>query len=385
MNKNIENIITTENQKPSFKYFDRQNIKLQRNYELFSYVVGYGKEDFSLTSFFTAFSLSAGTGSYGGIRRKFYENQSLTSNSDYDKIKTSSYVNNNIGSLTATTIIVFLLNGLLQKDGISNINPEKNILMNFSAIVYDNSLSSTISWGINDGRNINYILYDRKISSTAGNLVMRINNPDPNGELALSGILNTEIINTSDLIVGKIFYDYGIIIIDSWQNRQISSWTLSGRDFYYYIPYPISNPSTIGAFTPTFNLTAGTIPIINQDFTGFYFNTTASATVSGFFTSIYLPTNSILMDNVEVITKLNKNSYILEIPILQKDFNYSTNRLRIENGDEIIPEATEENPIWFNKIGLYDYKNNLLAVAKLNIPIKNSNKRTMIIKIKADY
>ena len=91
------------------------------------------------------------------------------------------------------------------------------------------------------------------------------------------------------------------------------------------------------------------------------------------------------MDKIEFSSKLNKNSYILEIPILQKDFNYSTNRLRVGSGTNNIPEATEENPIWFNKIGLYDYKNNLLGVAKFNIPIKNTNQRTMKIKIKADY
>ena len=76
---------------------------------------------------------------------------------------------------------------------------------------------------------------------------------------------------------------------------------------------------------------------------------------------------------------------MLEVPILRKDFNYSTNRLRVGEGINNIPEATEENPIFFNKIGLYNYKNELLGVARLSIPIKNTNDRTMKVKIKADY
>lgn len=406
MDRNAEKNITTEQQKPSFKYLSSENIKLQRNYELFPYNVGH-EVDSSLTSFFTAFSLSAGTGSYGAIQRKFYENQSITSDGSYNKIISSAYVNNNVGSMSSDIIFVFTTNSILHKDGISNINKEKNVIMNFSCVVYDYSLSSTIAWGLGDDRNINYIMYDRKISSTAGDIIMKILSPDLNSFLALSGTLSSDFTQYADLVVGKVFYDYGLIVLDSLSDVQSSAWTLSGNLFRYFVPYPVNVESveSLSSFPFSFNLTAGNIPFLSQDFNGIYFNrsTTAidsamydidiydgasyadSASISGFFTSVYSPASSIILNNIEFNSKLNKNSYILEIPILQKDFNYSTHSVRIGIGDENIPEATEENPIWFNKIGLYDYKNNLLGVAKLNIPIKNSNKRTMIIKLKADY
>lgn len=382
MDRNAEKNITTEQQKSSFKYLSPENIKLQRNYELFPYDIGY-EVDSSLTSFFTAFSLSAGTGSYGAIQRKFYENQSITSDGSYNKIISSSYVNNNIGSISSNIIFTFLTNGLLHKDGISNINKEKNIIMNFSCVVYSYSLTSTIAWELGNGRNINYIIYDRKISSTAGDMIIKILKSDPSSFLGISGTLSSDFKQYADLVVGKIFYDYGLIILDSLEEVQSSTWTLSGEIFRYFIPYPVTNDSVDLAYAFSYNLTAGNIPFIGQDFKGVYFNVPTS--VSGFYTSIYSPSQSIILDNIEFNSKLNKNSYILEIPILQKDFNYSTNILRVGLGNENIPEATEENPIWFNKIGLYDYKNNLLGVAKLNIPIKNSNQRTMIIKLKADY
>lgn len=384
MNINIEKNINTEQQKSSFKYLSPENIKLQRTYDLFPYYIGYGENDYSLTSFCSVFSLSAGTGSYGGIQRKFYENQSITSDGDYGKIIPSAYINNNIGSVSANVILTFLIKNVLYKDGISNINPEKNIFMKFSAVVYDISISSTIVWGSNSDENMYYILYDKKISSTAGNIVMQILTPDANSQLTLSGSSTGTLINRSDLIVGKIFYDYGLVVIDSFQDKQIIKWGLSGNEYYYYFPYPTSNGSVDLINDINFNLTAGTIPTINDDFSGVYFNSIAKS-VSGYFESIYSPTSTLLLDKIEFTSKLNKNSYILEIPILQKEFNYSTNRLRVGIENNIIPEATEENPIWFNKIGLYDYKNNLLGVARLNIPIKNSNKRTMIIKIRADY
>lgn len=384
MNINIEKNITTEQQKSSFKYLSPENIKLQRTYDLFPYYIGYGENDYSLTSFCSVFSLSAGTGSYGGIQRKFYENQSITSDGNYGKIIPSARVNNNIGSVSADVILTFLIKNVLYKDGISNINPEKNIFMKFSAVSYDTTLSSTIAWGINSDENMYYILYDKKISSTAGNIVMQLLTPDANSQLTLSGSSTGTLINRSDLIVGKVFYDYGLVVIDSFQDKQIIRWTLSGNEYYYYFPYPISNGSVDLINDIEFNLTAGTIPTITEDFNGFCFNS-PSTSVSGFFESIHSPTSSLLLDKIEFTSKLNKNSYILEIPILQKEFNYSTNRLRVGVENNIIPEATEENPIWFNKIGLYDYKNNLLGVARLNMSIKNSNKRTMIIKIRADY
>ena len=176
MDKNIEITTNTEQQKPSFKYLSPENIKLQRTYELFPYSIGYGEEHYSLTSFCTAFSLSAGTGSYGGIQRKFYENQSITSVGTYGQIIPSSTFYNNYGTSTAGIVVAFLINDIVCKDGISNINPEKNIFMKFSAIVYDTSITSSISWGMNNGKNMDYILYDRKISSTAGNMIMRILN-----------------------------------------------------------------------------------------------------------------------------------------------------------------------------------------------------------------
>lgn len=405
MDRNAEKNIKTEEQKPAFKFLSSDNIKLQRTYELFPYNVKYGLDDISLSSFFTAFSLTAGTGSYGSICAKFYDNQSITSDGSYAKIIPSSRAHNNLGSVSSNVVFAFLTNGLIHKDGISNLNKEKNVVMNFSCAVYNYSISSTMAWGLGDSRNINYTIYDKKISATSGYMIMRILTPEPDSILALSGSLSSDFIQYDDLAVGKIFYDDGLIVLDSFTQVQNSIWTLSGEILRYFAPYPTVNSSVDIAYSVSFNLTAGNIPFMRQDFAGVYFNrpTTAvpvpmydadiydgisyteSASLSGFYTSVNSPSKVIIVDSIEFNSKINKNSYVIEIPILRDDFNYSGNTLRVGNSNENIPEATEENPIWFNKVGLYDYKNNLIGVAKLSLPLKNTNKRTMLIKLKADY
>lgn len=407
---NIEIIKPTNNQKASFKILSRDNIQLQMIPQIFNYNIGYINNDMSLSSFMTANIMSVGDASYHNIQRKFYEEQSYkVSDSSSSVIIPSSKFNSEIGESYASTIIAFSFKKFISKDGISNISAEKNIFINLSSVAYSHSLSSSLGFGLGDGRIISYVLYDKRISSTAGDIIMKILKPIDGGILSLSGVKVSDFRYDDSLVVGKIFYDYSLIVLDSLQSYQISTWTLSGDTYDYYVPYPITNSLTEVTPPEYETVSGGIIPIISLQFDNIVFNQvsiTSSFAYYGFayydngvYNSvdsslgsasalIYSFNNSkdiIVINNVEVNFKLNKNSYIINVPILKKDFNYSGNMLRVGYGENIIPEATESNPIWFNKIGFYDYKHNLLGTANINIPIKNSNKRTMIIKIKIDY
>lgn len=412
---NIEIIKPTNNQKASFKILSKDNIQLQMIPQIFNYDIGYTKKDMSLSSLMTANVIRIDDDAYHGIQRKFYEQQSYTAtDSSSSIIIPSSNFLSGVGAISASMILVFSFKKFITKDGISNVKPEKNIFFNLNSVVYSHSTSSTLSFGIGDGKTISYILYDKKISATAGDIIMKIIEPIPIGALSLYGARTKDFRYDDSLVVGKIFYDYSIVVLDSFQSYQVSEWTLSGTQYDYYIPYPVDN-NIIGVSTPNYvTVSGGAIPLIGNQFENVVFNRisgtadfvyydsayydssyygdgryadidSGTGSVSGLISSNTNPKDIIIINNVDVNFKLNKNSYIINVPILRKDFNYSTNRLRNGSGENIIPEATENNPIWFKKLGFYDYKHNLIGIANINIPIKNSNKRTIIIKIKIDY
>lgn len=403
---NIEITKPTNTQKASFKVLSKDNIQLQMIPQIFNYDIGFGKMDESLTGFMTANVLTINDQTYYSIQRKFYEQQSYTADdSSSSIIIPSSRFISGIGSSSAYNVIALSYKKIITKDGISNIKPEKNVLINLSSIAYSSSLSATLGFGVGGGKSIPYMLYDKRISSTAGEIIMKILKPLSNGLLSLSGTKVSDFRYDDSLVVGRIFYDYALIVLDSFQAYQVSEWTLSGDTYTHYIPYPIHNNfSDMSVPNYETNVNAG-IPIMVSNFDNIIFNESSApsgaftydfgeygvatysdiGSISGLFLSYNSPIDIIVIDDVNVDFKLNKNSYIINVPILRKDFNYSTNRLRNGSGENIIPEATEDNPIWFKKLGFYDYKHNLLGIANISIPVKKSNKRTMIVKIKIDY
>jgi len=377
---NTEITKPTNNQKASFKVLSKDNIQLQMIPQIFNYDIGFSRRDESLTGFMTSNVLTVNDYGYYNIQRKFYEQQSYTANDGSSSviIPSSKFVSG-VGSDSAHNIISLSYKKIITKDGISNIKPEKNILINLSSVAYSTSISASFGFDVDDGKSIPYILYDKRVSSTAGEIIMKILKPISNGLLSISGTKISDFRYDDSLVVGRIFYDYALIVLDSFQAYQMSQWTMSGNTYVYYVPYPVHN-NFLDTSIPNYETNVNaTIPFLGYDFDNVVFSTT------GDIESYNNPTDIIIIDNVNVDFKLNKNSYIINVPILRKDFNYSTNRFRNGSGENVIPEATEDNPIWFKKLGFYDYKHNLLGIANISIPIKKSNKRTMIIKIKIDY
>jgi len=353
-----------------FKKINETDVQVQQTKELFYYDIReLSIKDFSLSSF-TKFYITSLAGSlssnYLSISNKFYQNQR---NSDFSIIP-SSYIEEYIGSSTANNLIIFSLDSKFSKDGISNIKPKENIVINCDAHyhlvdfvspteMFTPSVTSIIE-------HFEYEFFDERTSLTAGNIKIRVFHKNPGAFTLLTEL--------KEVVVGKIFYEYSLVLIDSLNYGGLAD--NSGNTFL--IPHPAGTEDMFYLDSENY--------LVKPDSNGIYFNQKDEWGTFPYVEDSYY--NLLIINSIKLYTKINKNSYFFNLDIDNKSFNYSKNSsvLTSSNGDieNFNTIATEESPLWFSTVYLYDYKNNVIATGRLSNPIKKTNKRNINLKFKLD-
>ncbi len=356
----------------NYKLLNSDSIVLNQTSEVLTYDIGQLKSNFSASSIVNSYVLNyndSTSADYYSIASKFYLNQSSTAS---NLIIPSSYFNMNIGSPSASNIVLLSFSNHNYKDGISNLNVKNNITINCNATYYNHITSLSGSYGLNSiSSSITYQLYDVPTSITSGNIFIKI--------FSNSGY--TSNINAiPNLIVGKIFYNYALIVLDSLSNFQpILNNSVNGQTVDFYIPFP-SMPGTIYPKNTFNGVTSGNINIITTNFSGIVFNSNSNS----YFSTTGSVENSIVINNISVNFQINKNSYNIITPILKDDFEYSSNPTALLDSNSSPTIGTEESPNYFSGVAFYDAENNLIAIGKISIPLKKTNKRDYILNFKLD-
>lgn len=170
---------------------------------------------------------------------------------------------------------------------------------------------------------------------------------------ASAGNVTRSIDNTA---VGAVFYQAGIAIITS---SVFGSSTGSGgcTDF-------------LGTrFTGVTNLTQS----VEAAFTG----SSISASCDGLRHRIY----NLSFNNS---TEINSTIYFCRMPV--NKFNYSSNPSYTNNSKIVVKNDESDLPVAYaTTVGLYNARNELLAVAKLSEPLKKSPENEMTLRVRLDY
>lgn len=369
-----------QNIKSIFKYINSDKIKKQEVVDIFKYSIGRSKSDFSLSSFVNVYVIGSVSSTYHSIKTKYYDNQNMLDGDGLTYIIPSAKFVSNLGVNKSSDIVIFSFDKFLSKDGISNQKETNNVFFQFSGKCnISGTTSSFVSYSLDSGKNLNYILYDKRISLTSGNLMMKVLYPSDGDFLQLSGTPSSLNINYEEFAVGKVFYDDSIVCIDSFTDTVRQIWSVTGQHVIYSIPFP-SVGSTESEYVGFISYMDGTIPTIQPS----GYNIMFSTITSGDINVVDNKHEYLLVDFIDIEFKLNKNVHIINIDLEYDEFNYSSKNSATSDGN-ILVEATEENPNWIKKIGFYDYKNNHMGTAVLNIPIKKTNERKINIKVKAEY
>ena len=92
------------------------------------------------------------------------------------------------------------------------------------------------------------------------------------------------------------------------------------------------------------------------------------------------------MYNVEFnnTTELNSTMYFCKVN--NNDFNYSSNPTYLSSSKIRVKETSVDPPVsYVTSIGLYSANNELLAVAKLSEPLKNTPSERFTLRVRLDY
>lgn len=389
-----------------YKHIPPEDITIKKNKKLFSYNIMSYDDGFSLSSMVKGYNFTIDNPTYYSILNKYYNNQYFVNESNEKRIYPTAYATKSQGLSSCSSVTVFSFNSFLSKDGISSLNLEKNIILTANSV--SQNMASPYPYDIfkkQSDKNIKYVIYDKRLSATSGNIFITIDSSYVNGGLT-AGTLLYDFVNFESIPIGKIFYNESLILIDSFNYNQLTEFDDGLIVWRYIIPSPIINSGTFaypninGYFNMT-SITSGDIEIISGESltSGFGYGSfiygsgsySYSAYDKGIFwvsqndvsvTSSLTSVDFIILDGVSANFVLNTNVYTINVNIDESEFNYSEN---LKDGNQFYRSADSKTPIWFNKINFYDYRNNVLGVATFNMPIKNDNKKNIKIKIMAEY
>lgn len=92
------------------------------------------------------------------------------------------------------------------------------------------------------------------------------------------------------------------------------------------------------------------------------------------------------IQNIRLNNVTELNSTIYHCRVQSGDFNYSTNPTYLNKSKIVVKDSASENPVsYITGVGLYSENGELLAVAKLSTPIKNTVDTDFTIKVRLDY
>ena len=169
-------------------------------------------------------------------------------------------------------------------------------------------------------------------------------------------------LDSSTTIFGKVFPDYGVIILDP---KAISS------SVGFVNPAANGRLSTAFPFAP---YTGSNVTTYQYQHEGLVRSISASMAQGFPFVG-------------RSIEKVNSNNYF--ITLNQNDYNYTNNpSYYIVNsvGERVVRPAFENQPVTYpTTIGLYNGANELLAVAKLSRPVQKAPDKRLTVRVRLDY
>jgi len=225
-----------------------------------------------------------------------------------------------------------------------------------------------------DGPNLN-------LTSVSGSAIYTDVGSATAREMAVGGEVGN-LVNSADTAnkVGTIFYDQGIVVLDMTKVMSASqkvSGTIDSMNATAYNDAAVGQ-STIGGVGG--NVFAKFIPdfIVSASMDNILDHICATRFSSGSLTAM-------TFQNVT-----NINSTLIFCRATADEFNYSSNptftdstgRIRvIDEGEEVTQRAFS----FITTIGLYDARNNLLAVAKLSRPVEKNDEKDITMRIRLDF
>ena len=159
----------------------------------------------------------------------------------------------------------------------------------------------------------------------------------------------------SDKAVGVLFYQAGIAVISS----------------------SVFNPSMVPA--DDFLVAVGGTAALSQSFSQALTGSSISASCDGL-------RNRIADISFNNSTEINSTIYFCRMPV--NKFNYSSNPTYVDSttGQIKVKNVASDLPIaYVASIGLYNTRNELLAVAKLSEPLKKTPQNELTIRVRLDY
>ena len=200
-------------------------------------------------------------------------------------------------------------------------------------------------------------------------------------EMAVGGEVGN-LVNSADTAnkIGTIFYDQGIVVLDMSKvisGSQHVSGVIDAMSDAAYQSAAIGQTVIGGALG---NYSASFIPdfIVSASMDNILDHVCATRFSSGSLTAM-------TFQNVT-----NINSTLIFCRATADEFNYSSNptfkdstgRIRvIDEGEEV----TQRTFSFITTIGLYDSKNNMLAVAKLSRPVEKNDEKDVTMRIRLDF
>ena len=200
-------------------------------------------------------------------------------------------------------------------------------------------------------------------------------------EMAVGGEVGN-LVNSADTSnkVGTIFYDQGIVVLDMSKVMSGSQHVSGVIDAMSDAAYQSAAVGQTVIGSALGNYSASFIPdfIVSASMDNILDHICATRFSSGSLTAM-------TFQNVT-----NINSTLIFCRATADEFNYSSNptftdstgRIRvIDEGEEV----TQRTFSFITTIGLYDARNNLLAVAKLSRPVEKNDEKDITMRIRLDF
>jgi len=183
------------------------------------------------------------------------------------------------------------------------------------------------------------------------------------GDLALSTDSNT--------IVGNIFYDQGILVLDA-KKAMSGSQHVSG---------------TIDAISSTGTAVIGSAAgNPNAKFIPDFFVSSSIDDIVDHLASCRFQSGSLTAMTFQNVT--NINSTLVFCRATADEFNYSANPTFTDADGNIIvidDPTTDRTFSYITTVGLYDANDNLLAVAKMSRPIEKNDEKDLTFRVRLDF
>ena len=183
------------------------------------------------------------------------------------------------------------------------------------------------------------------------------------GDVALSTDSNT--------IVGNIFYDQGILVLDAKKS-------ISGSQ---HVSGTIDAISSTG--TAVIGSSAGNP---NAKFIPDFFVSASIDDIVDHFATCRFGSGSLTALTFQNVT--NINSTLVFCRATADEFNYSANPTFTDADGKIIvidDPTTDRTFSYITSVGLYDANDNLLAVAKMSRPIEKNDEKDLTFRVRLDF